>query len=387
MNTNTDEIQTLHFDYIIIGSGVAGLQLAVAMSKHHFFCAKKIAIIDFSKKKDNDKTFCFWEKGIGKWDNLVSKSWHQAYFYSSENKELRIDLTPYTYKKIQALDFYNYCISVLKKNTQFSFFYEKVDTVTETDNTVCVNTNQYNFSCSHLFDSRIPEHFKDQKKAYAYVDQSFSGFEIETNTPVFNKDNFTMMDYRFTWKNSTSFMYILPESGSKALVEYTFFAPFTISATEFETQLKNYLNIFFKGIKYTIKKKETGVIPMTNFPFNKQHTLRTTKIGTAGGWVKASTGYSFKRSEKFVNSIIQQLIAQKPVIGHQPAARFQFYDQLLLKILEKQNTKGPEIFYKMYKNTHPAVFFKFLDEETTLLEELKLILKLPYLPFIKALIQ
>ncbi|WP_010181111.1 lycopene cyclase family protein [Aquimarina agarilytica] len=376
----------LNFDYIIIGSGVAGLQLALAMSSNKKLSNKRIAILDRSKKTTNDKTFCFWEKGAGKWDELVSKSWHQAFFYSNTNKKLSIDLAPYSYKKIKSIDFYNYCIKKLKDKPQFTFFTEEVNVVTEKLDKVTIKTPNNIFVCDHLFDSRLPECFKKRKESFTYIDQSFSGFEIETKTAFFDPNNFTMMDYRFTWKDSTSFMYILPENNTNALVEYTFFAPFTLSKTEFESQLKKYLKTQLKGTEYIIKNTETGVIPMTDYPFEKRQTLRITKIGTAGGWVKASTGYSFKRSEKFVSSIIDQLINNQNVVGYQAAPRFKFYDKLLLKVLEKQNQKGPEIFFKMYKNTPPTTFFKFLDEETSLMEEVKLILKLPYLPFIKALL-
>ncbi len=383
MKANNDSI--LNFDYIIIGSGVAGLQLALSIINSNNLRDKRIAIIDKVQKNANDKTFCFWEKGKGKWDQIVSKNWQETYCFGKKNEKLHIKLAPYTYKKIRSIDFYKHCIEKLKNNIQVNFFTESVKTVTETLDTVIIKTTKQIFECTHLFDSRLPLQFLNQKKNYSYIDQSFSGFEIETKSPVFEAHRFTMMDYRFTWQNSTSFMYILPKNTYEALIEYTFFAPFTLTKTAFESQIKKYIDTYFNGVSYTIKQKENGVIPMTNYPFEKHHTPRITKIGTAGGWVKASTGYSFKRSEKFVSAIIEQLINKQPVIGYLPHPRFKFYDMLLLKILEKENTKGPEIFFKMYKNTKPSTFFKFLDEETSLFEEIKLILKLPYFPFIKAL--
>jgi lycopene beta-cyclase len=36
---------------------------------------------------------------------------------------------------------------------------------------------------------------------------------------------------------------------------------------------------------------------MTCYPFGKKHK-RVLNIGTAGGWTKASTGYTFKNSDK-----------------------------------------------------------------------------------------
>ena len=60
-----------HFDFIIIGNGLAGLQLALEFSKDTFFDNKQFALIDMSNKTKNDKTWCFWEEGSGKWDHIV----------------------------------------------------------------------------------------------------------------------------------------------------------------------------------------------------------------------------------------------------------------------------------------------------------------------------
>lgn len=66
--------QCVQYDYIIIGAGIAGFQLALEFSKDSFFSSKRIALIDKSHKTINNKTLSFWEKGEGKWDSIVVKS-------------------------------------------------------------------------------------------------------------------------------------------------------------------------------------------------------------------------------------------------------------------------------------------------------------------------
>ena len=51
-----------HYDYIIVGNGLAGLQLALAFAKDSYFNNKSIALIDASTKTENDKTWSFWEQ-------------------------------------------------------------------------------------------------------------------------------------------------------------------------------------------------------------------------------------------------------------------------------------------------------------------------------------
>lgn len=376
--------QNNHFDYIIIGSGVAGLHLAMALHKDSFFTNKTIGIFDPVQKKENDKTLSFWEIGNGKWDTIVSKKWDTTTFHST-NKSLNLKLHPYTYKTIEALDFYNYCISILNKNDSFFFIREKITTVYENNQKIEVNSLKSKYTANYVFDSRIDNGFYINKNKYHYIDQSFKGWKIKTKAAAFNPHNFTMMDYRLRWKKSTSFMYILPKSKTEALIEYTFFAPFAITESDFNKQLKDYLNIFYPNTEYIITETEQGVIPMTSYPFENMSTDRIIKIGTAGGWVKGATGYSFKRSEKFASVLIQRLKANKSLRKRITPKRFKFYDRLLISILERENNKGEHLFFILYKRTNPKLLFKFLDEETNIWEEIYLILKLPYWPFLKAL--
>ena len=83
MTTHTSK----HFDYAIIGSGVAGLQLALAFKEDDFFKDKRILILEKSLKNKNDKSFSFWEKGSGKWDKIVSKTWKKALFFNKQKKK------------------------------------------------------------------------------------------------------------------------------------------------------------------------------------------------------------------------------------------------------------------------------------------------------------
>ena len=99
---------------------MAGLQLSLQLSKDPFFDNKQIALIDKSDKDVNDKTWCFWEKGLGKWDDIAYKTWEFANFYSSK-KTLNLPLNPYNYKMIRSLDFYKKAKEELSIKNNFHF--------------------------------------------------------------------------------------------------------------------------------------------------------------------------------------------------------------------------------------------------------------------------
>ncbi|MEE2770695.1 MAG: lycopene cyclase family protein, partial [Bacteroidota bacterium] len=51
---------TPDYFYVIVGGGLAGLQLAAEISQDVFFKGKKIAVVEPSEKLQNDKTWCYW---------------------------------------------------------------------------------------------------------------------------------------------------------------------------------------------------------------------------------------------------------------------------------------------------------------------------------------
>src|SRR5690606_22550820 len=130
-----------HFDYIIIGNGLADLHLALKFASDSFFNDKQIALIDPSEKNSNDKTWSFWETQPSSWDRIVRNSWKHAKINTS-TKTIALNLEPYTYKTIRAIDFYNYAKSQLNQHKNFQFILEEVEHVEDTSQVV-VKTNKH----------------------------------------------------------------------------------------------------------------------------------------------------------------------------------------------------------------------------------------------------
>ena len=65
--------------------------------------------------------------------------------------------------------------------------------------------------------------------------------------------------------------------------------------------------------------------------------------------------------------------------------KFRLYDNIMLDVLHSDNKNGDLLFEKLYRNNSIARIFSFLDEETTFIEELKIMLSFPVGLFISAL--
>tara|TARA_R100000935_G_C2836781_1_gene168553 strand:+ start:2141 stop:3277 length:1137 start_codon:yes stop_codon:yes gene_type:complete len=371
------------FDYIIIGGGLAGLQLAYALSKDDFFRDFKIGIIDSSKKETNDKTWCYWEKGVGKWDKIITKSWNQGKFVSTY-ANLDLHLAPYSYKMLRSIDFYKFVKITLQDKSNFHFILDEILEIDETE--FLALGKKGNYLASHFFDSRINSGYLEDPN-YTKIFQHFKGLHIKTSTPVFDKSCFTMMDFRIKFPDSTSFTYVLPINECEALIEYTFFTPFLVEEAIYDTYLGMYIKDSLNIQEYETIETETGVIPMTDYNFHKASSENVTKIGTAGSWVKGSTGYSFKHTEKKIEQLIQNIKSGKNPKDDLLNTRSRWYDAIFLDVLNRNNELGEELFTKFYSKNTPQAIFKYLDEETNLAEEIKIMFSLYDPEFVRSFLR
>lgn len=371
------------YDYIFTGSGLAALMTAYKMVQSGKFQDKTILLLDENSKKTNDRTWCFWTKETSTWNSIISKKWDSALF-ANENFTRDLNLKPYQYNRVLGLDFYNHVFEALTKEINITFLNEKVTDINELENHVYVATDKNEFTCTTVLNSIYNKVAVETQTKFPVLQQHFIGWFIKSDEAVFNLEQATFMDFSVAQKGNTRFMYVLPTSPTEALLEYTLFSHDLLAKSEYETAIKEYIAKL--GIKnYSIIEKEQGSIPMTSYPFWKKNSKKVLNIGTAGGWTKASTGYTFKNSDKYSTRLVAFLEQGANLHKFHRKTKFWFYDLLLLDILDRQNQLGASIFSSMFKNENPALIFKFLDEETSILEDIQVILKCPKRLFIKAL--
>ena len=373
------------YDYIIIGAGASGLMLADALGKDVFFSDKSILLLDKASKSSNDRTWCFWEKGEGQFDEIVSNTWHHIYFGGQEVSK-KFDIAPYSYKMIRGIDFYEAYLTRLNSYQNITFHQESVLQVEDYGNRVLVTTDKNQYSASKVFNSIFDYTMVTHQKKYPVLQQHFVGWTVKTKSPVFNADQATYMDFSIPQKGNTRFMYVLPFSETEALVEYTLFSENLLPKEEYENAITNYLKNDLNCADFEILDTEQGSIPMTCYDFKEHHTPNIRYIGTAGGWAKPSTGYTFMSSSKKVPVLVEYLKTDQPLNLLSFKNRFWYYDMLFLDVLAKNNGRGHQVFETLFRNREPQLIFKFLDEETSFWEDLAFVLGCPKRPFVKALL-
>lgn len=366
----------MKYDYIIAGAGCGGLSLLYRILKNSTLQGKRILLIDKEQKTTNDRTWCFWEEASGLFESIVHHEWKTLQF-KTENFTNEFTLKDYSYKMIKGLDFYNLVLEYAKDFTNVEVKHEEILSFDVKDTTAEVITTKGNYSAEYIFNSTNLLHPSLSKKDTLL--QHFMGWEIETKAPIFNPEVGRLMDFSVGQENGLTFMYVLPVSKHRALIEYTLFTPEVLEKQVYKAAIKEYISNEFTTAPYSIIQDEYGVIPMSLQKFSTHNKNRIINIGTAGGYTKSSTGYTFQFVQKHTEKIVIQLEKNKsPLVRLTFKEKvFQWYDRTLLEVLLSKKMEGKRIFSTMFRKIAPERILRFLGNESTLLDDVTIMKSLP----------
>lgn len=394
-----------HYDVILAGGGMAGLSLAWHLSQMPLR-ARRILIIDREPKLKNDRTWAFWERGAGPFEPVLFRQWETVWFFGPEGSGFseKLDLGDYRYKLLRGIDFYGFVRGELAKNGNVEWLYSSIFEIESSATNAVVTTEAGRFSADWVFDSTFrleamkpfnpdfslnPTSQPPKRSNAQTLLQHFKGWVVKTPSPSFDPSVPTMMDFRIPQHGECRFVYVLPFSETEALVEFTLFTPALLPPEAYDAALEEYLRSSLRLTDFEITETEFGIIPMTDEPTTERPAPRIIRIGTAGGTTRPSTGYTFARTQRRLQTIAQNLAADftaHPLDGKGTAipARYRFFDEIFLNVFLKKRHPPAQIFTQLYARNRPADVFAFLDEDHTLAEDLRVIWAAPKRPFTRA---
>ena len=371
---------TTKVDYLFSGAGASATLLLLNMEKQGLLQDKKILIIDPDTKHNNDKTYCFWSEQNEPLTllcrNLISHQWDEV----SVNRNIKESLLPKKYFHISSIDVYKELRRIINQYN-FQRIEGSVIEMINIENGVKVITDSSAWESSLVFDSRPPKYLPP-KNDDTHLLQSFIGYVITTDDPILNTNCMDLMDFNVDQLGATQFMYVLPLGEGKMLVELTRFGIEAITQKEANSVLDLYITQRFGN--YQILDIEIGCIPMSTADISVESLPGVIAIGGRAGAVKPSTGYAFKNMFSHGERLADSLKRNIPPAVITDSSRFRFYDRLLLLILTKQPFQGKPIFEALFKKNEIKNVFLFLDEKTTLIQDIRIFLTLPIKPFLKA---
>ena len=359
------------YDLIVAGAGPSGLALLDALDRVGLG-ALRVLLVDREARRGDDRTWCFWETSPGPFERVVAHRWPALDVHGPrlDAPGRRLALAPYTYKMIRGGDFFAATDDWLAARPHIERRVGEVrDLGSEGDRAVAWIDGE-RVEADWAFDAtRVP---LEPVEGYHLLLQHFLGWEITTQDDRFDPFVATFMDFRVPQKGGTCFVYVLPTSPRAALVEYTVFSPTVWPREAYEAELRDYLG-GVRGIDaFEVGRSEIGVIPMTDRPFPARRGDRVITIGTAGGQTKASTGYTFRRVVRHAQALADALARSgKPHLSAR-WRRHDWMDGVLLRALATERQDGAAFFSRLLERNPPQRVLAFLDEDTSLAQEVAL---------------
>ncbi len=340
-------------------------------------------IIDKDSKDKNDRTWSYWKKGFDPFDSIVFTSFDKIFFADPEFSKT-FDISPYKYKMIKGIDFYNHTLDYLRSCDNTDLITDSIKEINQENNTASVITDDSTYQGRYVFKS-YPNAI--DYSASNFVWQHFKGLFVRFSDKTFEPNCARFMDFRVEQDGETRFFYVLPSDEYSALVEIAIFSDKIPKPSFYDPFIESYITNLISKQPYEMLEEEVGAIPMTDYNFNSNPQKNIINIGTNGGSVKGSSGYAFSYIQKETDRLLDYIISDKIDTYRPTKNRFKFYDRIFLNAILTGKTSGIEVFGKMFRKLSPQTIFKFLDEENNFLEDIKMFSAPPTIPFTKAFIE
>jgi len=373
-----------NYDLIIVGGGCAGLSLAMRLAKLGPECPR-VAIIERRTSYDHDRTWSYWATESAKLTHLSKSDWKKVIVATADKRTVvNCDKTPY--QTIHSDAFYHSALRKISKNKQIDLLLgESVGTFFKKNKNWEVFTERGWIGAPQVIDTRPPTR---ESGDVPILWQSFSGVKVMCSENVFDDTTATLMDFSEFAAGEIGFLYLLPFSPTCALIEATVFAKQAKSPGELAAMLDRLVKKSVGSVAYEIMYREHFVIPMGLSEHVPHSDPSYVAVGLESGGARASTGYVFQRIQRWADEAEQHIRKGSNVSGHKRDSwMIRKMDQLFLRVLENHPERAPEIFTKLFSMNDTGTVIRFMSDEPTVKDIVRIICVLPRGIFIKELVK
>jgi lycopene beta-cyclase len=357
------------FDAVIAGGGLAGLSLAAHLAASRWR-DRTVLVVDDPARPAEAVSWGFWSAAPGLLDAAVSRSFDRVRIHAAGTSRV-LPLDPYRYQVVHRADLERTVRKLTGECPGFRFLDGHVEHVRHTGEVV---VDGHPVRGGWVFDSVTAP----PPGAPAEGHLAFTGWEVRCADPVFEPDLPVLFDFRTPQRGGSRFRYVLPHDAHRALVELTAFVPGRVDPPR-PAELARYLH---GG--YEILRTESAVLPLRTRPVPRR-AGRMLRIGARAGLVKASTGYGYQRIQRDSAAIAASLAAAGHPFGR-PARprRYRLLDAVLLEVLRRDPVQLELAFARLFRANPAGRVLRFLDEDTRVGDDLRLIGALPPVPYLRA---
>jgi lycopene beta-cyclase len=374
------------FDAVISGGGLSGLSLAARLARSGWR-DRRVLVVDDVAARPMAARWGFWSHRPGLLDEAVSHSYDRVRIHAAGTTRI-IPLRSYRYHVVRRCDLIDVVRGMVQRCPGFEIRPGRVEAVR--DGPYAAET----VVDGHVLRSRWAFDSVTRPPAAPATDarMAFTGWEVLCDEPTFDPGTATLLDFRALATDrvrldGARFVYVVPDDPYRALVELTQFVPrhaLPPSSSARRAGLAAYLRDVVQCDNYRLLRTESAVIPLRTRP-GIRRGRRTLAIGARAGLVKASTGYAYQRIQRDSAAIAASLVRHgHPFAIPPPRRRHRLLDAVLLQVLDRDPAQLERAFARLFAANPVDRVLRFLDEDTSPGDELRLIASLPPTPFLRA---
>jgi lycopene beta-cyclase len=342
-------------------------------------------ILEGRQEYINDRTWCFWGGFGSDSEKLATHRW-ESFLVATAKGRITRRCKENPYLMVAAKDFYQNALGVIDQSSRINLKMESIVSgeVLKRGGLWHVETPMGVYTASRIVDTRPKApHFGDFEPL---LWQSFLGEEITTEEEIFDPGCVELMDFSGSSSERILFLYVLPFSKRKALVEATVFGSEPLKAEDLEESFGVLVKQRLQGRRYSSGRKEHGILPMGIPPENRQTDPSYVRAGLMAGGARPSSGYAFQRIWRWSQECAMVLAKGRPPISHpQDPPIIRTMDALFLHVLNSRPELAPDLFYSLFSKVEPVRVARFMSDRASLADCLTIMASLPPVPFLSEL--
>ena len=369
-------------DAVVAGGGLSGLSLVAHLATGGW-ADRKVLVVDGPATWPAAESWGFWSSEPGVLDAAVSRCYDRVRIHASGVPRV-LPLDRYRYRVVHRADLSRVVRDLAGSCSGFRFTTGRVERVCDGEAAATVTVDGCAIPARWVFDSVSPLPAGAPQDARL----AFTGWRVRCTRPVFDPDVPVLFDFRTAQGDGARFVYTLPDNPYRALVELTAYVPRharTPSDSVRAEGLDRYLRDVLHSSDHEILHTESAVLPLrTRRP--DRNGRRVLRVGAAAGLVKASTGYAYQRIQLDSVAVADSLVrCGNPFDLPRPRGRYRLLDAVLLDVLDRDPASLEQAFARFFSANPAERVLRFLDEDASARDLLRLIASLPPGPYLRAL--
>ncbi|MEM9382676.1 MAG: FAD-dependent oxidoreductase, partial [Planctomycetota bacterium] len=332
-------------DIVVLGGGCAGLSLAVHLAERGLE-DRRVVVLERREEYVRDRTWCGWSVAPHAFQGCVDHSWSRWQVRGRGECHTHTS-AHYRYEHIPADRFYADARAHIGAS-QSTDLRTGVDVlgIEDVAEGRRVRTSAGDVVAGTVVDARTTM----PRSMSRGLLQHFRGWEVRTAAPVFDPETVTLMDFDVVQRDgAVHFLYVLPFSPTRALVESTVLSPALLAEAEYEARIEEYVAARYGTRIEEVGYVESGAIAMTSEP--APSGAFGPRAGTAGGAVKASSGYAFHAIQRTTSALAQRLVDGSATGSVAARSRLDAWmDGVFLSFLEHNPERGAEVFLRLFRS-------------------------------------